>query len=101
MTLRYEHYDSKTWEIIDYMNIIKINNTGKDDSGISVFFKIIGILIGAIVIIAGLFVGIKKWKPREDVAQDKIPLNTSLRSSKLRYNRPGEKGVAMVDLVLC
>ena len=100
LVLTYEHYSSETGEVLDLMHITKkeVLADESDDSDDSSHFVLIAVAVAGFVGLIIAIIVLKKWRFGK-IAEDKIPLNNSpLRSNKLRYNRPGEKGFAMVDL---
>jgi len=102
LKLVFEHYNSIADKVIDTMHIIKTNAAGNHRNRAPYFLFVILMVIGVVLITIGLLV--LRRRKRAEESEDNIPLTSStspMRSNRLRYTRPGEKGIKMVDLVSC
>jgi len=105
--LVYEHYNSQNGQVIDTMNLVKTNTFIKHKNKTPYLLMVLGMAFGVVLVTVGL-IALRRMKQNNE-AEDNIPLtgetnphgNSPMRSNRLRYARPGEKGITMVDLVLC
>jgi len=105
LKLVYEHYNSETGQVVDTMNLVKANTSVKHKNKTPYLLMVLGMAFGVVLVTGGL-IALRRMKQNAE-AEDNVPLtgnpdtNSPVRSNRLRYARPGEKGVSMVDLVMC